>query len=338
MIQDKYKLSHWLLFSLSLTVFFLMLNWLAGHIFLPNSQTSEAQYRDLGAAFAIPVIGGFCMSFLPVLKEKAQTSVLESSVLSGSSLRYAELYIGYIGRIPRTSLKNATICSVLISVTYMWIEDLFYVDGFDLLANLKRWVLILETFYLWGAVFLCIISVYRMVLLIIRFIDKHLKVELFYIEELIPLAKTVIWNTVFFSIALSLTPLFWVGRKAPVTDLVLIMGFLFLLLILLFFPIFRVRNIITKKKNQALERVKTSLKIALKPGKGDHRRLTDDSQKLTVINNLIVVRDEISHAKEWPLNIPIALKFLGVILIPPMTWLADKILSPYVEKLIKFFS
>jgi hypothetical protein len=329
-----YKLILWRYYSPLITLIFLLLNGVCGHIFMPDSSTTPEQYRDLGAALAFPLISGFCFLFLPILGRKAQASILESARLSGSSMRHAVVYAQHVSRVPRLSFRLAAIAGSTIAISYMALEGLFYASDIDLFANLKRLPLHIEAIYFFVAVILLIISLVRITALLTRFATRDLRIELFHIEELVPLADTVLWNTISISAALALSPIFWLGRTIPPLDISLVLAVLAATLYLLFSPIFQVRRIVSQRKRLALERIRGALKSATQSDEVLKRRLTDSPKRLEEINNLVGVREEITRTKEWPITMPVGIRVVLVVLIPPISWISASIVDWVVLQIV----
>lgn len=334
MHDTRHKLIFRRYYSPLVTLIFLAVNTLCGLIFMPDSSTTPEQYRDIGAALALPVISGFCFFFLPILGRKAQVSVLQSARLSGSSMRHARVYAHQIGRVPLLSIRLAVFAGSVSALAYLAVEGLLYFDHLSVLDNLKRTPLIIQSIYFWIAVILVISSLVRITLLLTKYATRDLRIELFHIEELMPLADSVLWNTVAVSVALTLSPLFWLGREIPTLDISLILTVLAVTLYLLLFPIFRVRHIVSKRKKLALERIRDALKSATRSDDKAKRRLTDSTKRLEEINNLVGVRKEITRTKEWPISVPVGVRLVLIVLVPPISWVGASLVDWMVLKIV----
>ena len=329
-----YELILWRYYAPLMTLFLLMLNGLCGHIFMPDSSTTPEQYRDVGAALAFPLISGLCFLFLPILGRKAQASILQSARLSGSSMRHASVYAQHIRRVPRLSFPFAAMAGATVAISYMALEDLLYVNHIDIPSNLMRLPLTIEAIYFFVAVTLLITSLVRITVLLTRFAARGMRIELFHIEELVPLADTILWNTMSISVALALSPIFWLGRSIPSLDISLVAAVLATTLYLLFFPIFKVRNIVSQRKQLALERIRDALKSATKSDDLSKRRLTDSAKRLEEINNLVGVREEITRTKEWPITMTVGIRVVLFVLIPPISWISASIVDWAVLQIV----
>jgi len=312
----------------------LLLNVAMGYVFLPDSGTTDLQLRDMGAALALPLISGLCMFFLPLLGRKAQGSILKAAELSGSSMRHASVYARHIERTPQRTLRLAIVLGTTIALAYMAAAGLLYIESLDTVTNLRRIPLILEAVYFWIAVVLMLSSLSRITVLLTRFATNDLRIELFHIEELVPLANTVLWNIVSISAALALTPILWLGRGVPKLDIPLVLGVMVVTLYLLFFPIFKVRQAVVRRKQQALGRIRDALKFATRSDDLKKRRLTDDVKRLEEINNLVGVREEISRTKEWPITLPVGLRVALIVLVPPVSWVAASLVEWMVQQVV----
>ena len=324
----------WRYYSPLMTLFFLVLNGLCGYIFMPDASTTPQQYRELGAALGFPLISGLCFFFLPVLSRKTQAAILQSARLTGSSMRHAAVYAQHACRVPRLSFRFAAIAGSAVAISYMALEGQLYDSHIDLSANLKRIPLISQAIYFWVAVIFLVTSLVRFTALLTRFATRDLRIELFHIEELVPLADAVLWNTISISAALALSPIFWMGRAVPALDISLVVVVLASTLYMLFFPIFQVRHIVSRRKQLALGRIRDALKSATHSDELLKRRLTDSPERLEEINNLVGVREEITRTKEWPISLPVGIRVVLVVLIPPISWIGASLVDWLVLQIV----
>ena len=227
----------------------------------------------------------------------------------------------------RNSFVVSTWAASYSALAYLAVEGLLYFDHLSVLDNLKRTPLIIQSVYFWIAVILVISSLVRITLLLTKYATRDLRIELFHIEELMPLADSVLWNTVSVSVALTLSPIFWLGREIPALDVSLILTVLLVTLYLLLFPIFRVRQIVSKRKKLALERIRDAFKSATKSDDMAKRRLTDSAKRLEEINNLVGVRKEITRTKEWPISLPVGVRLVLIVLVPPVSWVGASLVD-----------
>jgi hypothetical protein len=335
MRRDRSKLddiSNLRIYAVLLTAIFLLINWYLGHIFIPDDSTSELQRRDLGAALALPIISGFLLFLLPTLDSKAQDSVLQSALTSNSSIKLARLYASHISHIPRMLFTQAFVIGIGIAVSYMVSQDLLFQSNLSINQNLLRVPIIVQACILWCTIIWVMLSLISITLLMTRFTKCHLHIELFHIEDLIPLANSVFWNTFICAVGLALSPIFWLGGEVPKLDLLIVLVLLLMTTFLLFFPIFRVKRIVKMKKTMALERIRTALKQAVHESETDKRRLTDSQDRLVMMNNLVSMRGEINRTKEWPLDMPIITRFLLIVIFPPLTWAGASIVDWFVKQ------
>jgi hypothetical protein len=210
----------------------------------------------------------------------------------------------------------------------MALEGLLYDSHIGMLGNLKRLPLTMQAIYFFVAVILLITSLVRITALLTRFATRDLRIELFYIEELVPLADAVLWNTISISAALALSPIFWLGRTIPALDISLVMAVLAATLYLLFF------RIVSQRKRLALERIRDALKAATQSDELLKRRLTDSPKRLEEINNLVGVREEITRTKEWPISLPVGIRVALVVLIPPISWVSASLVDWVVLQIV----
>lgn len=315
-----HNLISWRYYSPLVTLLFLSVNVAAGYIIVPDSTTTPLELRKLGAALGFPIISGFCIFFLPILGRKAEKAIMACAQNSKSSLKSAKVYGHQVRRVPRASIGVAVLLGPVLAISYMSFENLLYIEHFSVIANAMRVPLIIQAIYFYVAMTLFISSLLRVTVLVSRFATQVLNIELFHIEELSPLADSVLWNTISISILLSLSPLFWLARVPPKLDMALVLVVFLVTLYLLLYPIFQVRNIVLKKKQLALARIRDAFKVAVRSDDNHKRRLTDSAQRMEDINNLVGVRNEISSTKEWPISLPVSIRIALVVIIPPLSW------------------
>ena len=321
-------------YALLVTLFFLVLNLFCGLIVMPGDATSAEQYRDVGAALALPLISGVCIFFLPIVSRKASQAILESSRLSGSSMQQAHLHADRVGIVTPESIYLAIAAGLVIALSYLALEDLLYFADMDLLDNMKRFPLVIESVYFWFAVILLITTLVRITILLTRFATRDLRIELFQIEELVPLSNSVLWNVGALSAGLALMPIFWLGRAIPALDIPLMLVVLTVTLYLLLYPVFQVRKIVLRKKKLALERIREAFKSATRSDDQQKRRLTDSAKRLEEINNLVGVRKEIGRTKEWPISIPVGMRVAFFVVVPPLSWVAASLVDWLVTQIV----
>jgi hypothetical protein len=249
-------------------------------------------------------------------------------------MRHAAVYAQQVSRVPRLSFRLAVIAGSTAAISYMALEGLLYDSHIGMLGNLKRLPLTMQAIYFFVAVILLITSLVRITALLTRFATRDLRIELFYIEELVPLADAALWNTISISAVLALSPIFWLGRTIPALDISLVMAVLAATLYLLFFPIFKVKRIVSQRKRLALERIRDALKAATQSDELLKRRLTDSPKRLEEINNLVGVREEITRSKEWPISLPVGIRVVLVVLIPPISWISASLVDWVVLQIV----
>ena len=334
MAKACYQLIFWRWYGPLVTLFLLALNLLCGFIVIPDAATDTEQYRDFGAALAFPIISGVCVFFLPIVSRKAAHAILESSRLSESSIRQAEIHASRIGRVPPEAIRFAAVAGFVIALSYLALEGLLYLEDRDIFFNLQRSPIVIECIYFWFAVILLITTLVRITILLTRFATRDLRIELFQIEELVPLSNSVLWNVGALSIGLALAPIFWLGRTIPSLDIPLILAILLVTLYLFLYPIFQVRKIVLRKKKLALERIREAFKSATRSDDQQKRRLTDSAKRLEEINNLVGVRKEIDSTKEWPISIPVGMRVAFLVLVPPLSWIAASLVDWLVNQMV----
>lgn len=321
----------WQLVAAITSLSFLILNLLTGVIVSPHSVSHPIVFRDIGAALALPTIGGFCFFVLPVVVNKARLAILSTARTTNSEQHIADEFADRISALPKRYAPWAIGLACIIMFVYFYTDGLFYVAELGFEANIKRFPLILQAVYMWTSIVMGIAIVFRITTLVAEFAELHLKVELFSAEELFPIANTVFWNVLFFAFGLSLVPLFWLGGEPVLKDFLLAMIVFLIMSNLLFYPLLRVRNIIVAKKSDALEAFRHSKNYARAANQStDLKELgLEGTTKLRSAN----VKDEIVRAREWPVSLHLAIRFGFLLLLPVASWAGSSILAKLVEML-----
>ena len=334
MHTNSYGLIFKVYFAPTLTLFFLALNVGCGHIFMPNALTTPEQYRFLGGALALPLISGLCVFFLPILTRKAQSSIIRSARLSASSMRHARVYAHQVSQVPLLSARLAFFAGSILAITYLAWEGLLYSSSLGMLDNLRILPLTLQAVYFWIALVLFLLSLVRITLLLTQFATRDLRIELFHVDELVPLADSVLWNVLAVSAGVAMAPIFWLGRPIPALDIILVMTVMLVIMYLLLFPILRVKRIVSAKKELALRRVSDALKSATRSEDETKRRLTDSSKRMEDINNLVGVRRELKETKEWPITLPVGTRLVLLVLTPLASMVGAALVEQMVQEII----
>lgn len=321
----------WQLIAAATSLGFLTLNLLTGVIVSPHSVSHPIVFRDIGAALALPTIGGFCFFVLPVVVNKARLAILSTARSTNSEQHLADEFAARISALPKRYAPWAVGLACIIMFVYFYTDGLFYVAelGFD--ANIKRFPLILQTVFMWTSIVMGIAIVFRITSLVAEFVELHLKVDLFSAEELFPIANTVFWNVLFLAFGLSLVPLFWLGGEPVLKDFLLAMIVFLIMSNLLFSPLLRVRNIIVEKKADALEAFRQSKNYgrAANQTAGIKELELENTTKLRSAN----VKVEIVRAREWPVSLHLAIRFGLLVMLPIASWVGSSILAKSVEML-----
>lgn len=312
------------------TFFFVLLNYILGVIVSPHSGLHPIQVRDIGAAFALPIIGGFSLVVLPVLIRKACAAIVESAQMTNSDPVVAQQFVDKIKGLPKKNLLKSVALAVVMMFFYFYTEGLFYVEELGFEKNLIRFPLAPQAVFMWTGIVLGVLTIYRITRLVTEFVELHLNVDLFSAEELFPIANTVFWNAFFFSFCVALAPLFWLGGPPHMKDFLMTMTLLVILINLMFYPLFRVRHIIIEKKTKALDAFRQARNHHPRKPKIDAVGLEDMGLDQRHQGKTTNIKDEILKARVWPVNIHLALRFALIFLIPTVTWAWSGILTWFV--------
>lgn len=316
----------WRIGFVTYALVFLILNWSLGIIVNPHGEMLPLQRRDIGAALALPVIGAFCLFMLPIIVSRAKVATLQSAVATQSSLLFARVYAKKIQRLPAKLLPTSAVLGTIVVMSYFYAEGLFYLPELSFLENSKRFPLLFQTLVMWTSVVWGILLIYNVTRILTRYLTKHLNVNVFSAEGLFPIANTIFWNALFFCFGVALAPLFWLGEAPPLIDFIMTMTVLIILINLMFYPLMRAHQIIVKKKGQALALHHKATRY-MSMSAEDLQHYLSIYQPSINKDTAVSVTEEIIAAREWPVNIHLAIRFCCLLALPVMTWLWATILN-----------
>ncbi|WJG09622.1 hypothetical protein [Aliiglaciecola sp. LCG003] len=330
-MSDFISKHKWQIQAILTALFFLFLNLILGVIVVPHSHLHEIQYRDIGAALALPTIGAFCFVVLPLVVDKARLAFLQTALETRSCQDIAIQYSREAAALPKKYLLVSFGLASMMMFCYFYTEGLFYVDELGFELNVIRFPLVVQALFMWTSIILSLICIYKITRLIDSFVEHHLKVELFRADELFPIANTVFWNALFFSFAVALAPLFWLGGTPGFKDFIIAMTLLFLMINLIFYPLLRVRHIIKKKKMEVVRDYRHS-------GSSYSQQWLDSSSFMANFTapspnriKLSALGGEIVKADQWSENLHLTIRFCFLLLIPTLSWVGSSILSAIIE-------
>lgn len=310
--------------AICIAVCFIALNTLSGLIVSPNSISNVEQVRDVGAALGLPIIGAFSYLILPLIISIAYKEVLKNAQNCGLSLNESSIIANKISQIPRKVLLFSLIAGFVIMFSYLYSERLFYIKELAFEGNLKRFPLILQTWWMWTGICLAIAVILRNTHIIDKFIVEHLTVELFRSHHTYPFSKAVFWNALFFSIGLSLVPLLWIGGEPQFKDFIMA-GTVFLILInLTFYPLLRIKQI----KSSTFETLKAANQY-----EWHFSEMTPhvSFEKLTPRERDLILSDtERLHntpPKKWANAFQLIVRVTILISIPLLTWAGFQLIN-----------
>lgn len=332
-MSSRWKnLTHWYQIAICCTTLLLVVNWIFGFIFVPNASSSYVEIRDAGAAIALPIIGGHFLFFLPYLNKKAQTSILQTAALSNSSLRYARIYAKLISQVPSKFVPIASVIGLIMSIGYLLSEGLIVIDGLSTQESFRRLILLVQTFYMYGAISLCTFSLVNITILVSRYATRHLRVELFHVDELAPLANSFLSNTMIAAMGLCLAPIFWLGREIPTTDIFIILMLIPVVFFLCFYPFFKIHRLVVEKKLIELDRIESELDSVVSEGTvmGSSKLSADRRHR---ISGLEKFRDSITYSKEWPIDSTFVVGAILATILPLFTWLVASMVDELIRLL-----
>ncbi|GAA0856353.1 hypothetical protein [Aliiglaciecola litoralis] len=283
--------------------------------------------RDIGAALALPIIGGFCFFVLPILVSKARLAVLQTAVSTNSSHKVATRFADSIAALPKRYFLPSVAAACVIVSCYFYTEGLFYVEELGFEKNLIRFPLALQGLYMWTSIVMSISVIFKITSLVADFVELDLKVDLFSADELFPIANTVFWNILVLAFGLSMAPLFWLGGEPVMIDFVIAMVLFLIMANLMFSPLLRVRQIILTKKAEALEAYRQSKlpseRTSIKPTIRENQSGLEVLAKMRSAN----IKQEIIRAREWPVNLHLAIRFVFLSLLPATSWAGASVLN-----------
>ena len=299
-----------------------------------NFQVTSLAARDAATALIAPLLVAFAWwaSYKTLYSSAFYLSFLLSHRRKKSRARLAEtLRFTFFSQLLK-ALPYIFVCALLVSSGYVFSQGI----ADKITEQPKRVVLLLQAIPMW----LTGLSLFSSNIIVLRFIKRHLqkhfRVRLFEMEEMMPLCKLVLHNVCLLSILLAIYSITFLFVEVPLTDAVLLSVISLLIVLLLFQPILEVHSVVAKRRSLALARINDSLKTEISPEKrvSETRRLVDDDTRLQFISDLLTVRTEIERAPSWPLTLPFTLKILVLILLPMLSWTGAGLMSQLIKVIL----
>jgi hypothetical protein len=170
-------------------------------------------------------------------------------------------------------------------------------------------------------------------LVIKHFLDKE-RIGIFGNKKLLPISDLVISNTVMTVFFFALFPVFWINKDIPIIDKALIIVVLIAIVSLLFRPVIKVQKSIALQKQQALERINNSMLVIFDHRQINMRRLTDDPERLRRLSSLVALKQEVSKASEWPIDLPQSIKGVLVAISIPLSWAIGSLIETFISTVL----
>ncbi|OJF67676.1 hypothetical protein BK026_02110 [Alteromonas sp. V450] len=230
------------------------------------------------------------------------------------------------------ALPYIFVCALVVSIGYVFSQGI----ADKVTEQPKRVFLLLQAVPIW----LAGLSLFSSNIIVLRFIKRHLqkhfRVRLFEMEEMMPLCKLVLHNFCLTSILLAIYSVTFLFVDVPLTDAMLLSVISLLIVLLLLQPILEVHSVVSKRRSLTLARINESLKMETSPEMRvtETRRLVDDDTRLQFISDLLTVRTEVERAPSWPLTLPFTLKILVLILLPMLSWTGAGLMSQLIKVIL----
>lgn len=306
-------------------VYYLGMVFFAGYlgVFEPTDN-----YRERNAAIGMPLLTAYSFVCNYYLIARARFCLFEF-LKRNKLVRREKWVLNKLARQSWTNFKIALALGCAITFSYLYTEDLLALNLDPLIFFLNVSAIPFWSSCLW--LFLQLIFVTR--LIIKHFLDKE-RIGIFGNKKLLPLSDLVISNAVITVFFFALLPVFWINKDIPIIDKMLILLVLVVMISLLFKPVFTVHQRIAHQKNQSLERINTSIFNIFEHRQLNMRRLTDDPERLRRLSSLVALKQEVSSASEWPIDLPQSIRGVLVALSIPISWAIGSLVETLIASLI----
>lgn len=307
-----------------MSVCLIVLNYWNGLIVSLNFDLHETQVRDLGAAFGLPIIGGFTYFILPHIIAIAHLETQKNARSCGLTSDESSQITKRICEIPILILVFSLVAGFLVTFSYLYTEGLFYVEDLGPEANLRRTPLVLQAWWMWTGICLSIAIILRNTKIIDEFIVKHLTIELFKSAHVLPFTNAIFRNALFISIGLSLVPILWIGGEPQFKDCIFAIAVLLIFINLTFYPLLRMKQIksSTIESVQAVNHFEWPL---------PNPAVSDGFEKLTMQDRELILSDakrmQKQTSKNWSNGFQFLTRITILISIPLLTWSGFQLLN-----------
>jgi hypothetical protein len=300
----------------------LLLSYLTGAFSPPKD---DAALRIFNGALAMPTFVVYAWIAVLVMKRRAIACLNLFTQTSAQHLTHVDFEQDIEVRLKK-NIGWSVILSVLFTCLYLYYEDLIATQLSPALFLMNVYAL-----FFWIFISLILLQLFFITQYVIKHFLGNEQIDLFGIKKLLPISDLVITNTILSTFGLALIPLFWIGRTIPTIDKIIVAAVFILMSGYLFWPVFKVQSIISRKKRLAIKRINIKFQSLFAAKLGGARRLTDDAQRLRKLSSLISAKQEISAASEWPIDLPQSIKGLLISLSIPMSWAAGAFVESFIS-------
>lgn len=184
----------------------------------------------------------------------------------------------------------------------------------------------------WTVCFQLFVMLLRNAMVFHRLGSRAIRVNLLDIEGLAPLGRIAVRNLLIFVGAYAMIPIALLQNAAFTPSVVAAVAVTLPLSgVLLFLPVAAIHRRLSEAKALELDRIRRALL-------GDRAAMAsspvgEDAETLTV-TNLVLYREMIRQAKEWPINAPVIFRLAAYVVIPLLAWIAAAVVENYVDRLL----
>lgn len=294
--------------------------------FSKNGLSFNIDPRERNAAIGMPLLTAYSILCNFYLFTRAKVCLFE--FLSRNKLVWREKWVlNKLVTQTWTNVKLSAFIGLLITFIYLYTEGLlaFDLDPLVLFLNITA-----IPFWATAALFVFqLIFITR--LMITRFLDRS-QISMFGNKKLMPISDLVISNIVMYVLYMAFIPIMWIGKDIPFLDRVMLTTVTIVVVWLLFRPVINVHRDITRQKTRSIERINASIFKIFDEQKLEMRRLTDDPDRLRRLSGLVALKQEVSHASEWPIDLPQSIRGVLVAISVPLSWAIGSIIESYISR------
>ncbi|QJR80955.1 hypothetical protein CA267_009275 [Alteromonas pelagimontana] len=295
----------------------LCLSYFTGLLNLSGVDEPGAQ-RDFNAAVGMPLLTGYFWWAIRLLHQKV-ASTLMSYLLDQNALSHFSYHRLKLAKRWRNQKIAAFTIAVFLTAIYLLTEDL-------LAVTFSSEILVLNILAVpfWFFFWLFLFQITSSTQYVIKYCIHIETDSVSSLKALKRVSDLGVENIFYATVALAIIPVFWLNKDVPAIDVIILVIFTFSLVLYLFFPAFRVYQLIATNKSHIINSLDSEVATIYKT------EVKEETQANLYIENLRRLqnkKEEVETLSKWPLNVQQCFRVALVIILVPSSWVTLSLLE-----------